>query len=309
MSKKWTLKGEYDSGFWYEDENGEKSERFKYAKKYSNGFGMVLLKNDRWAYRDINGKLSEKYRNVWAYSNGFGLVELANRKFAYRDENGRLSEEYESAFVYSYGLGAVKLGNGRYAYRDVDGELSKEYREAYSYENGFGLVQLENGRWAYIDVNGKLSEEYEVAYSYEKGFGYVVLRNGKYAYYAYRDTDGNLFSEDEYNNINGFYEGKVDVYSLEDEVFANDKILASILKKLKSDAYRFIKLAQNQEQLETAKRYYLDAIEYVLSTARNIRMTDKQKKKEEEQERIKKQQEVKHWSATQDELLEELNLK
>ena len=207
MSKKWTLKGEYDSGFWYEDENGERSEIFKDAEKYSVGYG---------------------------------------------------------------------------------------------------LVELENGRYAYRDVNGKLSEEYEWAGSYSDGFGLVKLENGKY---AYRDVDGNLFNRSECNTIKRLYKGDVDVYSLEDEVFANDKLLASILKKLKRDAYRFIKLAQNKEQLETAKRYYLDAIEYVLSTAYDIRKENEKQKKLEEQERIKKQQEADKWSAIQDELLEELNLK
>ena len=207
MSKKWTLKGEYDSGFWYEDENGERSEIFKDAEKYSDGYG---------------------------------------------------------------------------------------------------LVELENGRYAYRDVNGKLSEEYEWAGSYSDGFGLVKLENGKY---AYRDVDGNLFNRSECNTIKRLYKGDVDVYSLEDEVFANDKLLASILKKLKRDAYRFIKLAQNKEQLETAKRYYLDAIEYVLSTAYDIRKENEKQKKLEEQERIKKQQEADKWSAIQDELLEELNLK
>ena len=240
MSKKWTLKGEYDSGFWYEDENGERSEIFKDAEKYADGYGLVELENGRYAYRDVNGKLSEEYRYASPYSDGYGLVEL------------------------------------------------------------------ENGKWAYRDINGKLSEEYEWAGSYSDGFGLVKLENGKY---AYRDVDGNLFNRSECNTIKRLYKGDVDVYSLEDEVFANDKLLASILKKLKRDAYRFIKLAQNKEQLETAKRYYLDAIEYVLSTAYDIGKENEKQKKLEEQERIKKQQEADKWSATQDELLEELNLK
>ena len=273
MSKKWTLKGEYDSGFWYEDENGEKSEIFFVAQPYSDSIVLVQLENGKWAYRDVNGKLSEEYRY---------------------------------ARPYSYGLGSVKLENGKWAYRDVNGNLSEKYEWVDSYSDGFGLVELENGKYAYRDVNGKLSEEYEWANSYCNGYGIVHLENGEC---AYRYVDGNLFSESDFSKIKGFCKGKVDVYDLEEEVFANDKILASILKKLKRDAYRFIKLAQNQEQLETAKRYYLDAMEYVLSTARNIRMTDEQKKKEEEQERIKKQQEADKWSATQDELLEELNLK
>lgn len=207
MSKKWTLKGENGRGFWYEDENGERSEIFKYAYKYSNGLGVVQLENENWVYRDVNGKLSEGYRY------------------------------------------------------------------AYPYSDGFGLVQLENGKC------------------------------------AYRDVDGNLFNRSEFKTIKRFYRDDVDVYSLKDEFFANDKILASILKKLKSDTYRFIKLAQNKKQLETAKEYYIDAMEYVLSTAHDIRKANEKQKKLEEQERIKKQRKADKWSATQDKLLEELNLK
>ena len=71
----------------------------------------------------------------------------------------------------------------------------------------------------------------------------------------------------------------------------------------------FIKLAQNKKRLEAAKEYYLDAMEYVLSTAHDIRKENEKQKKLEEQERIKKQRKADKWSATQDELLEELNLK
>ena len=273
MSKNWKLKYRNSKGYWYEDENGERSQIFYCAYKYSNGLGLVQLENGKYAYRDLNGKLSEEYWFARSYSDGFGVVQLENGKSAYRDVNGNLSEEY------------------------VDAE---------SYSDGLGLVQLENGKYAYRDVNGKLSEEYEVAYSYRKGFGNVMLESGER---AYRDVDGNLFNLSERKKIERFWNGEVDVYDLEDEVFANDKLLASILKKLKRDAYRFIKLAQNKEQLETAKRYYLDAIEYVLSTAYDIRKENEKQKKLEEQERIKKQQEADKWSAIQDELLEELNLK
>lgn len=200
-----------------------------------------------------------------------------------------------------------RKGKG-YWYEDENGEKSEIFEHAYKYSDGFGLVVLGNGKRAYKDVNGKLSEEYKWADSYSNanGFGRVQLKNGKW---AYRDVDGNLFNRSECNTIKRFNKGDVDVYSLKDEFFANDKILASILKKLKRDAYRFIKLAQSKEQLEAAKEYYIDAMEYVLSTAHDIRKENEKQKKLEEQERIKKKQEADKWSAIQDKLIEELNLK
>ena len=130
----------------------------------------------------------------------------------------------------------LRGGFGKFWYEDENGEVSELFKNASKYSDGFGKVELENGKYAYRDENGKLSEEYERAFSYSDGFGCVKLENGKW---AYRDVDGNFFNRSEFKTIKRFYKGDVDVYSLKDEFFANDKILASILKKLKSDAYRF----------------------------------------------------------------------
>ena len=195
-------------------------------------------------YEDETGKCSDRFDLAWRYNNGFGLVQLKNERMAYRDVNGKLSEEYEDAGSYSNGFGLVKLQNGRWAYRDVNGNLSKEeYREAESYSDGFGLVQLENGE------------------------------------YAYRDIDGNLFNLSEHKKIKRFWNGEVDVYDLEDGVFASDKLLALTIKKVKDNAHRFIKLTQTDEQLESVRRNYQKAMEYVLTKAYDIRLTNEQKEK------------------------------
>ena len=226
--------------------------------------------------------------------------------FWYEDENENISEVFREASDYSYGFGLVELHNGMCAYRDMDGNLSEEYICADPYSDGLGRVLLKNGKYAYRDVNGELSEEYRYAEPYSNGVGFVVLENGTR---EYRDVDGNLFNLSEYVAIRRFYEDKVDVDGLEDEVFVSNKLLAFVIKKVKDDIRRFIKLAQSKEQLETAKRYYLDAIEYVLSTAHDIRMKNEQKKKQEEQEKIRRQQEAEEVMHKHDKVLEELNLK
>lgn len=219
--------------------------------------------------------------------------------FWYKDENENISEAFRVAFDYSYGFGLVELHNGMCAYRDMDGNLSEEYPSADPYSDGLGRVQLKNGKYAYRDVNGELSEEYRYAEPYSNGVGCVVLENGAC---EFRDVDGNLFNFSEYVAIRRFYEGKVDVYGLEDKVFVSNKLLAFVIKKVKDDTHRFIKLAQTNKQLESARCDYLEAMEYVLSTAHDIRMKNEQKKKQEEQEA----EEVMH---KHDKVLEELNLK
>ena len=277
MGKNWKLKYASWLGYWYEDETGKCSDRFDLAWRYNNGFGLVQLKNERMAYRDVNGKLSEEYEDAGSYSNGFGLVKLQNGRWAYRDVNGNLSkEEYREAESYSDGFGLVWLINGKCAYRDVDGNLSKEYMWAEPYINGFGKVELERGKYVYRDVNGNLSEKFRYIYPYEDGFGLVQLENEEY---AYRDIDGNLFNLSEHKKIKRFWNGEVDVYDLEDGVFASDKLLALTIKKVKDNAHRFIKLTQTDEQLESVRRNYQKAMEYVLTKAYDIRLTNEQKEK------------------------------
>lgn len=224
----------------------------------------------------------------------------------YEDENKNISESFRLAFDYSYGFGLVELRNGMCAYRDMDGNLGKEYLSADPYSDGFGRVALKNGKYAYIDVNGKQSEEYEYASSYSDGFGFVKLENGEF---AYRDVDGNFFNLNEYLAIKSFWNGEDDVCDLEDGVFASDKLLALVIKKVKDDTRRFIKLTQTNEQLESVRCDYLKTMEYVLSTAHDIRMKNEQKKKQEEQEKIRRQQEAEEAMHKHDKVLEELNLK
>ena len=64
MSKNWKLRYRNGKGFWYEDKNGERSEIFKKAYKYSDGFGLVQLENGKYAYRDVNGNLSEEIAHL-----------------------------------------------------------------------------------------------------------------------------------------------------------------------------------------------------------------------------------------------------
>lgn len=226
--------------------------------------------------------------------------------FWYKDENENISEAFRVAFDYSYGFGLVELHNGMCAYRDMDGNLSEEYICADPYSDGLGRVQLKNGKYAYRDVNGELSEEYRYAEPYSNGVGFVVLENGTR---EYRDVDGNLFNLSEYVAIRRFYEDKVDIYGLEDEVFVSNKLLAFVIKKVKDDTRRFIKLAQTNEQLESVRCDYLKTMEYVLSTAHDIRMKNEQKKKQGEQEKIRRQQEAEEVMHKHDKVLEELNLK
>ena len=197
-----------------------------------------------------------------------------------------------------------KAGEGHWS-EDENENKSEPFRVACDYSCGFGEVLLNNNNWAYRDMDGNLSEEYPEIFKYSNGFGVVRLENGRY---AYRDVDGNLFSESDYNKIKELYKDKVDVYHLEDEVFESDKLLSSVIKKVKRDAHRFIKLAQTNKQLEEARRFYLETMEYVLSTAHNIRMTNEEKEKLEEQERINKQQKAEVLSAKQQNILKELNL-
>lgn len=245
MERNWELKYEEGIGYWYEDETGKKSKIFSFAYKYSCGYGVVR-ENGKFAYIDENSKLSEGYPLAFPYIGGYGLVWLDNGKYAYRNKSGKLSEEYDDVYDNPRGYSLVKLADGKYAYRNNDGKLSESYISAEPYLNGFGYVQLDNGE------------------------------------FKFRDVDGNLFSKSEYDKINQLWEGKVDVYDLDDEVFGNERLLALIIKRAKNDARRFIGLASSDDDLKATEEYYRRAMEYVLSKAYKISRKNKLQKKRED---------------------------
>lgn len=98
MNRNWKLKNEEGIGYWYENDNGEKSETFSQAWSYSDGFGLVKLNNGKYAYRDVDGNISEEYKYAFKYYNDFAPVELNNGMCGYRYIDGSIISciEYKS---------------------------------------------------------------------------------------------------------------------------------------------------------------------------------------------------------------------
>lgn len=230
MGRNWQLRRGVNSDY-YVDENGEESRTFRTALEYHDGFGLVMLYNDKYAYRDLEGKLSQEYFSAKSYSDGYGLVKLANGKYAYRSRDGKLSKKYPWAESYSSGYGLVKLSNGKFAYRDLNGNLSESYLWAKSYVDGFSIVKLDN-----CDL-------------------------------AYRDIDGNILSQSEYKKTKEFFNGSQNIYDLKDDAFESDALVDVMLKKLKTNAKKSIELATTKKELDAVEDDYTKDTEYVLSKA------------------------------------------
>ena len=207
-----------------------------------------------------------------------------------------------------------------YWYENDNGEKSETFSQAWSYSDGFGLVKLNNGKYAYRDVDGNISEEYKYAFKYYNDFAPVELNNGMC---GYRYIDGSIISCIEYKSLERFFSGEENVYHLRKDVFGNKQLLAWVIKRVKDDACRFIKLAKTKKQLKAVKEYYLETMEYILSTAHDI-WKDKKKQSGVKKSRIKKNRmglagqekkndkKVKKFFASrqelQQEMLDELNL-
>lgn len=235
---KWVLeKGPAKKGYYYRNVyTDERSELFEHACDYVNGYGLVQLPNRNYAFRDMEGNLSEEYWYAYKYSNGFALVEKNNGKYAFRDMNGNLSEEYDYAESYSNGLAVVKKDNRKYAYRDMKGNLSEEYESARAYLCGdygsFALVKNDSGEWFYRDMFGNLTNE------------------------AFPTS-----------NAGAYFNDKIDAVDLDDKDIKAPGFVEYIINKTKNMTTQCIDLAENEEQLEKTKDYYLEIMENVLSRA------------------------------------------
>lgn len=128
-----------NDGYFFKNENEEKSEKYFYAEEYVDGYALVQKEeNGKWQYRNKEGKLSEKYFQASPYSLGVAVVrKTANSPFNFLDIYGNESEDFYSATLYKDGYSLVqKERNGANLYRDVFGKLSKETTEIgdYSYK-------------------------------------------------------------------------------------------------------------------------------------------------------------------------------
>ena len=90
----WKKVSNYEGGYVYVNEFGERSECFIFANDY-NECGSALVKTGKgFRYRDLDGHLSEEYVQASDYNkDGFAMVYTGDGKFLYRDIAGNLTKE------------------------------------------------------------------------------------------------------------------------------------------------------------------------------------------------------------------------
>ncbi len=161
MENNWKRVGSHGA-YYFENEKGNLSEGYYFAKDYSDGFALVRKEEDGpWCYRDREGKLSEPYCHARDYSDGFALVQKEKYgPYYFRDIEWNLSEGYYFAKSYSDGFALVqKEKYGPYYFRDIEGNLSEGYYDARDYSDGFALVQKEKyGPGCYRDMCGRVTD-------------------------------------------------------------------------------------------------------------------------------------------------------
>ena len=89
----WKKVSNYDGGYVYVNEFGERSECFFFADYYKCGSALVKT-GKGFRYRDLDGHLSEEYVQASDYNkDGFAMVYTGDGKFLYRDIAGNLTKE------------------------------------------------------------------------------------------------------------------------------------------------------------------------------------------------------------------------
>ncbi len=206
---------------WFEDESGNKSEKFKDAHKYSDGFAVVKVGYNNYKFRDEKGNLSESFYFANSYKNGFAEVAIRPRQDsnynlptpkAFRDKQGNISEEFYIYCSYSKGVAVVKkLDEDGFRFRYEDGTLSHQY---HNIKRVFSPSDID-----LPDTYKVKSRRRDHITYFEDGYGNEMPEMPKYPYKFNSYLSKTNFDEN------------ASVYSLDTDCFGIDWCLQAIMKK------------------------------------------------------------------------------
>ena len=109
------------------DENGNVSERFRYATPFKGGFACVSREDKRWNLIGVDMKpiAKEWFDCVYDFNEGFAIVRRCEGKYGYMDKDGNILGDmwFPLAYDFSNGFGLVRTDNDLYAYMSKDGNM------------------------------------------------------------------------------------------------------------------------------------------------------------------------------------------
>jgi WG containing repeat len=148
---------------------------FKYARAFSEGYGLVQLPDGKWVFLDRTG-----YPNIFLpraknlsiaeaallsnFSEGLAGVKIGDKwGFINRTADEVIPRKFDNIYPFSEGLAGVQIG-GKYGFIDRQGKqvIPPKFDRVFSFKNGFAPVTIGehgtvNAKVGYIDKQGKLT--------------------------------------------------------------------------------------------------------------------------------------------------------
>ncbi len=192
--------------YFFKDKNGELSESFYEACKYTNGWAKVQKHYyDRDIhYRDEKGNLSIPFLEGTEYFKGYAVVKIDEKKYCLRDTEGNLSTKW---FKSEYGaLEEIKAGNAKkyFEKRTLDTTVDEEQLKSYYYigiKDKYGFMPVQKyigGDYQFVDKDGNLSEPF-YAHFYTQSIQ-KFWNSG----HQVRDLESGNLSQEVYFVVNGY---------------------------------------------------------------------------------------------------------
>ena len=207
----------------YLNANGEFiGDAYDYGYDFSNGLALVSL-NNKFMFIDQKGKTAidgtNKFLYAKSFSNGLAAVMGMKGKWGYINSKGEtvIRDQFDNAFQFDSKLAPVRIGN-KFGFIDRTGKLvfPAVYEWAAEFENGFATVWKDD-KYGYITSKGEYKTAIAANTSLEFYDNVVVMKvldpkDDRY-FWGYMDQSGQwLVRPQQFDVAHPFYNGVGTVY-------------------------------------------------------------------------------------------------
>lgn len=199
----------FDGAHHFIRSNGEplSSTVYNLAGDFSEGLARVSIGN-QWGYIDTNGDIAihPEFDRAWDFTGGFAKIQI-NGKFGLIDQTGDLVAQAIYDKIGNPANGFIRVyKDGQWSFLNNAGEAKfNGFQSATDFDQQTAYVKKDN-QYYHLSTTGKLSEiEGVKAIPRTLNNGRWIIRtdNG----FAILDHRGSIISQDDYQQINPFYEG------------------------------------------------------------------------------------------------------
>jgi hypothetical protein len=198
---------------------------------FSEGLAAVQTRSGKWGYIDKTGAfvVQPKFDFAKRFSEGFGLVGIkktpygSDYSFGFIDKAGNwlVQPRFTSAESFSEGFAAV-AEDGRVGYINRKGQfvIKPQFEEAWpcgehlldicslGFSEGLAAVRVDE-KWGFIDTTGKvvIPPSFDSVHQFSEGMAAVANRSPGGLLYGYIDKSGSMLIRPQFSLVRGFKGG------------------------------------------------------------------------------------------------------